>query len=168
MALTKIEFRPGVSKDDSPLATEGGWVDSDKIRFRQGKPQTLGGWSKVNPTSAFTGTCRGLHSWTALDGQFRIGVGTHSKLYVYAGGGLYDITPVGLAAGNESSGGGLGYGTGTYGSGVYGGASTAEFRPRTWSLANWGEHLIACPRRGGVYEWAAVTATPAAAVTNAP
>lgn len=162
-----MEFRPGVSIDDSPLASEGGWVDADKVRFRQGKPQVVGGWAKLTST-AFDGKCRGLHAWCALDGQFRIAAGTHTKLYVYDAGGLYDITPVGLPAGNESSGGGLGYGTGTYGSGVYGGASTAEFRPRTWSLANWGEHLIACPRRGGVYEWAGVTATPAAAVTNAP
>jgi hypothetical protein len=167
MTLAKMEFRAGVSKDDSPLSTEGGWVDTDKIRFRQGKPQTIGGWNKLTST-AFTGICRGLHAWTALDGLSRIGVGTHSKLYVYSGGGLYDITPVGLLAGNESSGGGFGYGTGGYGEGVYGGAGTAEFRPRTWSLANWGENLIANPRRGGVYEWAGVTSTPAAVVTNAP
>lgn len=168
MPLMKMEFRPGVSKDDSPLAMEGGWVDTDKIRFRQGKPQVVGGWEKLNPTTPFVGKCRGLHAWTALDGMFRVGVGTHSGLYVYSGGGLSDITPTGLLAGNESSGGGTGYGTGTFGSGVYGGASTAEFRPRTWSLSNWGEFLIANPRRGGVYEWAGNIATPAAVVTNAP
>jgi hypothetical protein len=167
MPLAKMEFKPGVSKDDSPLAAEGGWVDCDKIRFRQGRPQTLAGWEKLTST-AFEGVCRGLHAWTALDGQFRIGVGTHSHLYVYAGGGLYDISPVGLAVGNESSGGGLGYGTGGYGEGVYGGASTAEFRPRTWSMSNWGEYLIANPRRGGVYQWAGVTATPAAIIATAP
>jgi hypothetical protein len=167
MALAKMEFRPGISKDDSPLSAEGGWVDGDKIRFRQGKPQVLGGWEKLTST-AFEGICRGLHVWVALDGQFRIGVGTHTKLYVYSGGGLYDITPVGLVAGNESSGGGLGYGTGGYGEGVYGGASVAEFRPRTWSLANWGENLVANPRRAGVYEWAGNTASPAAIIATAP
>ena len=167
MALTKMDFRPGVSKDDSPLSTEGGWVDTDKIRFRLGKPQTIGGWTKLVST-AFSGKCRGLHAWNALDGMPRIGVGTHTKLYVYSGGGLYDITPVGLLAGNESSGGGTGFGTGGYGEGVYGGAGTAELRPRTWSLSNWGEYMLAVPRRGPLYEWAGVTATPAAEVTAAP
>jgi hypothetical protein len=167
MALTAMQFRAGVSKDDSPLAVEGGWVDTDKVRFRQGRPQTIGGWEKLTPT-AFDGKCRGLHAWTALDGQFRVGVGTHTKLYAYAAGDLHDITPVGLTAGNEDSGGGLGYGTGGYGEGVYGGASVAEFRPRTWSLANWGENLLANPRRAGVYEWAGNPAAPAALVTNAP
>src|SRR6185369_17727368 len=117
MALTKMDFRPGVSKDDSPLSTEGGWVDTDKIRFRLGKPQTIGGWTRLTST-AFDGKCRGLHAWNALDGMPRIGVGTHTKLYVYSGGGLYDITPIGLLAGNESSGDDTGFGTGTYGSGV--------------------------------------------------
>jgi hypothetical protein len=166
--LTKMEFKPGVSKDDSPLASEGGWVDGDKIRFRGGRPQTLGGWSKLSGSS-FSGKCRGLHAWNALDGLPRIAVGTHSNLYIYSGGGLSDITPVGLPAGYESSGGaGTGFGQGTFGSGVFGGVSTTEFRPRTWSLTNWGEHLLANPRRGGLYEWAGVTSTPAALVSGAP
>lgn len=167
MALTKLEFRAGIVKDDSPLSVEGGWVDADKVRFRGGRPQIVGGWEKVT-SEAFEGICRGLHSWAGLDGAYRIGVGTHSHLYVYYGGGLYDITPAGLAAGLVSSIGGTGYGVGSYGEGAYGVPTTSDFRPRVWSLSNWGEYLLANPSRETLFEWTGDVSTPAAAVVNAP
>lgn len=167
MPLAKMEFKPGVSKDDSGLANEGGFVDADKVRFRQGRAQTVGGWSKVN-SSAATGVCRGLISWAGNDGVNRIGMGTHSKLYAYVAGGLYDITPVGLAAGLSSGIGGSGYGTGTYGTGTYGTSVLSETFPRTWSLATWGEKLLASPREGKLYEWSLGTGTPAAEIVAAP
>lgn len=167
MALTQINFKPGVSKDDTGLAVEGGYIDADKVRFRQAKPQTIGGWSKIT-SAALTGVCRGLHSWTGFDGAHRIAAGTHAKLMVYTSGGLYDITPVGLAAGLTSSVGGGGYGTGGYGSGTYGTSVLTETFPRTWSLASWGEYLLASPRGGKLYEWTLNTGTPAAEIVTAP
>lgn len=167
MPLQKIMFKAGVVKDDAPLAAEGGWIDADKVRFRQGQAQTIGGWERAGST-AFGGICRGLHAWANLDGAANVGIGTHTALWVSYGGGLYDITPVGLAAGLADGTGGSGYGTGTYGTGTYGSPSVGEYFPRTWSLANWGEYLLGVPRGGTLYEWAGVTATPAAAVTGAP
>jgi len=170
MALTRIDMRPGIVMDDSPLVAEGGWIDGDKVRFRQGLPQTLGGWAAVN-TDLFAGKCRGLHAWAAYDAGPRIAVGTHTKLYAAVAGGLYDITPSGLAAGLEDSLGTTagGYGSGTYGSGTYGGVSAlTEIFPRTWSFATWGEYLLACPRGQTLYQWSLDTGVIAAAVTNAP
>lgn len=167
MPLTKIGFRPGIVKDDSPLGSEGGWIDANKVRFRQGQPQTVGGWQKVT-SSAVTGICRGLHSWAGNDGANRIAVGTHSALWAYTGGGLYNITPVGLAAGLASGIGGSGYGTGTYGTGTYGTSTLSETFPRTWSLASWGQNLLASPREGKLYEWSLATGTPAAEIVAAP
>lgn len=167
MPLAKIEFRAGVVKDDSPLAAEGGFVDADKVRFRQGRAQTIGGWQKVTG-GAVTGLCRGLHSWAGNDGVNRVGIGTHAALWAYTDGGLYDITPVGLAAGLSSGLGGSGYGVGTYGSGTYGSSVLTEYFARTWSLASWGEHLLASPRAGALYEWDLNTGTPAVLIATAP
>ena len=61
MALVKYQFRPGINKELTAYANEGGWNDADKIRFRFGKPEKIGGWSK-NSTNSFQGTCRELHT----------------------------------------------------------------------------------------------------------
>jgi hypothetical protein len=90
--LSKVEFAPGIIKDDTPLASEGGWVDADKVRFRQGRPQTIGGWETATVTK-FDGIARGGHAWTDLMGQKQIAFGTAAKLYAYSGGQILDITP---------------------------------------------------------------------------
>lgn len=236
--LTKLQFNPGVYKDDSPLTAEGFFVDADKVRFVRGKAQTISGWEAAT-TDPLTGVCRGIHSWLDNAGQACAGLGTHLSLHVYSDGDLYDITPVidrgvltnpfavtdgqtavtvthaahGLAVGqrvefsnattvggitpdgeysvssildddtyviehssaatstdasgggsvdfeyllapgNENGTGGSGYGTGAYGVGGYGSPSDVEYFPRTWSIANWGQNLVANPRGGGIYEWA--------------
>lgn len=167
MALSRVEFRPGVVKDDSGLAVEGGFIDADKVRFRQQRPQTIGGWQRVT-AQAFTGVCRGIHAWAGHDRVNRVALGTHLALWVYTGGGLVDITPPALAGG-ASSGGGGGFGAGVFGTGVFGSAGPAlpQF-PRTWSMANWGENLLAVPRGGRLYEWALDPALDAVAVTGSP
>jgi hypothetical protein len=170
MALTRIDMRPGIVMDDSPLAAEGGWIDGDKVRFRQGLPQTIGGWSAVN-TDLFSGLCRGLHAWAAFDAGPRIAIGTHTKLYASVAGGLYDITPGGLAAGLADSLGTTagGYGSSTYGTGTFGGTSAlTEIFPRTWSFATWGEHLLACPRGQTIYEWSLDTGVVPPAIVGCP
>jgi len=93
MAYTPLQFRPGINRDITPHANEGGWIDCDKVRFRQGFPETIGGWEKVAPTT-FQGTCRALHSWVALDNSKYLGIGTHLKYYILEGQDYYDVTPV--------------------------------------------------------------------------
>lgn len=93
MPLTKLQFRPGINRETTSYTNEGGWFDGDKIRFRAGLPEKIGGWQQVFPRS-YVGTARSLHSWKALSGTRYIGVGTHLKFYVNEGGGFNDITPI--------------------------------------------------------------------------
>ena len=93
MPLTKLQFRPGINRETTSYANEGGWFDSEKIRFRFGVAEKIGGWVK-NTASSFLGTCRALHSWVGLDGTVRTGVGTHLKYYIKEGSDFNDITPI--------------------------------------------------------------------------
>jgi hypothetical protein len=93
MPLTKLQFRPGINREITSYSNEGGWFDCDKIRFRFGFPEKIGGWLRLSSTT-FLGTCRALHPWVALDGSRYLGVGTHLKYYINEGGGYNDITPI--------------------------------------------------------------------------
>ena len=93
MPLTKLQFRPGIVRDLTSYSNEGGWRDGDKVRFRLGYPEKIGGWAKYS-SSTFLGSCRALHNWIALDGSDFLGLGTHLKYYVEEGGTYNDITPI--------------------------------------------------------------------------
>ena len=93
--LTKLQFRPGINREVTSYSNEGGWVDGNKIRFRAGYPETIGGWQKVSD-SKFLGVCRALINWTTLTGANLVGVGTNLKYYIERGGGFIDITPIRL------------------------------------------------------------------------
>jgi len=93
MPLTKLQFRPGVNQEITSYSNEGGWRDCDKIRFRFGYPEKIGGWEKYTSTT-YLGSARALHNWIALDGSNYLGIGTHLKYYIEEGQGLNDITPV--------------------------------------------------------------------------
>ena len=93
MPYTKLQFRPGINRETTSYTNEGGWFDSDKIRFRAGLPEKIGGWIKKGGQS-FLGVCRALHAFVALDGTNYMGVGTTVKYYIDEGGGLNDITPI--------------------------------------------------------------------------
>ena len=93
MPLTKLQFRPGVNRETTSYSNEGGWFDCDKVRFRFGTPEKIGGWQKLS-ASSFLGTCRALQPFVGLDGSNYIGVGTHLKYYIEEGGGYNDITPI--------------------------------------------------------------------------
>ena len=93
MALTKLVFRPGINRETTAYANEGGWWDGNLVRFRAGKPESIGGWTRYTKT-AMLGTGRSLLTWTALDGTIYTGMGTNLKYYVIRGGGLNDITPI--------------------------------------------------------------------------
>ena len=93
MPLTKLQFRPGVNQEITSYSNEGGWRDCDKIRFRFGYPEKMGGWEKYT-SSTYLGSARALHNWIALDGSNYLGVGTHLKYYIEEGGAFNDITPL--------------------------------------------------------------------------
>ena len=93
MPLQKLQFRPGIVRDTTDYTNEGGWKDGDKIRFRMGFPETIGGWNKLT-SETLDGACRFLHSWTSLAGTTYIGAGTNTKLYVVEGSDPADITPI--------------------------------------------------------------------------
>ena len=93
MPLTKLQFRPGINRESTSYANEGGWFDCDKVRFHQGFPEKFGGWQKFS-SSTYLGTARALHNWVALDGSNYMGVGTHLKYYIEEGGAYNDITPI--------------------------------------------------------------------------
>lgn len=93
MPLQKLQFRPGVNRETTSYTNEGGWFDCDKVRFRFGTPEKIGGWSKFSGKS-FLGTCRAIKPFVALAGESYLGVGTHLKYYINEGGGYNDITPI--------------------------------------------------------------------------
>jgi len=117
--LQKLQFRPGVNREGTTLANEGGWFECDKIRFRSGFPEKLGGWildtgtyyptapigtlvasgtedSAVPPAGAYWGVCRSMWNWNSLAGNNYLGMGTNLKFYIQNGpnGYFYDITPI--------------------------------------------------------------------------
>jgi hypothetical protein len=105
MPLQKLEFRPGINREGTTLANEGGWFESDKIRFRSGYPEKIGGWvldtgsnaSTLQPPAGdYWGVCRAMWNWLNLSGYNLLGLGTNLKYYIQngTGGSFYDITPI--------------------------------------------------------------------------
>ena len=93
MPYQNITLRPGIVRETTSYANEGGWFDCDMVRFRYGLPEKFGGWTKATPSS-FQGACRSLHNWVAADGSNYLGVGTNLKFYIEEGNNFYDITPI--------------------------------------------------------------------------
>ena len=105
MPLQKLQFRPGVNRESTTLANEGGWFESDKVRFRSGSAEKIGGWvadtgtttsTLTPPAGSFWGVCRSLWNWITLSSYNLLGVGTNLKFYIQSGtgGAFYDITPI--------------------------------------------------------------------------
>jgi hypothetical protein len=93
MPLKKLQLKPGVNRENTRYTSEGGWYSCDKVRFRQGTPEKIGGWQRVS-TNTYNGVCRALWQWATLGGVPYLGVGTNTKYYIYYGGEYYDITPI--------------------------------------------------------------------------
>lgn len=93
MPLQKLQFRPGLNREGTDYSNEGGWYDGDKIRFRSGFPEKIGGWTRM-ATAQFLGLARSLWNWVGLNGANYLGVGTNLKYYIEQGGTYYDVTPV--------------------------------------------------------------------------
>ena len=188
-----IEIPPGVIVDDTTFSVgQSAWADVNNVRFWRGQPQVIGGWQRLT-TSSLTGVCRSILPWTDNTGNLNIAFGTNSNLEVWIGGSLFDVTPTlatqlldsggnpitdssgnpiydaaGFLPGNVDGTSGSGYGTGAYGAGLYGEPSPGTNFPLTWSLAPWGQTLMACPRGQPIYQWSNNAATPAQILANAP
>ena len=93
MPLKKLQLRPGVNKENTRYANENGWYDSNKVRFRQGTPEKIGGWVRVS-ANTFLGICRSLWNWVTLAFSNLVGVGTNLKFYIENQGVYYDVTPI--------------------------------------------------------------------------
>ena len=92
MPLQKLEFRPGLNREGTDYANEGGWYDGDKVRFRSGFPEKLGGWSRLS-NNQFIGICRSMWNWVAINGSNYLGLGTSKKYYIESGTVFNNITP---------------------------------------------------------------------------
>jgi hypothetical protein len=93
MPLQKLQFKPGVDRENTRYAAEGGWYETNKVRFRRGMPQKIGGWVRLS-SATFLGICRSMLNWVTLQGQNLVSVGTNLKYYIERGGAYYDITPI--------------------------------------------------------------------------
>lgn len=93
MPLSKILFKPGVNKENTRYTSEGGWYDCDKVRFRQGSPEKIGGWAPFS-SNTFLGVCRSLWNWSTLAGDNLVGVGTNLKFFILKGNDYFDCTPI--------------------------------------------------------------------------
>jgi len=93
MPLTKLQFKPGINREGTNYSNEGGWFDGDKIRFKSGYVERIGGWQKV-ATTTFDGTCRNMLNFVTLASENFLFMGTHEKAYLEDGGTYYDITPL--------------------------------------------------------------------------
>ena len=93
MPLQKIELRPGINRESTTYSNEGGYFSGDKIRFRSGYPEKIGGWTRLS-NNTYQGTCRALVNWASLTGSNYLGVGTNLKYYIELGGVYNDVTPI--------------------------------------------------------------------------
>ena len=93
MPLSKIDFKPGINKEETDYANEGGWVDGNFVRFRKSRVEKIGGWVK-STSNTITGLPRALHAWITLAGTRLLGVGSTVKYYIETGGSFNDITPI--------------------------------------------------------------------------
>ena len=93
MPLKKLTLKSGVNRENTRYTSENGWYEGDKIRFRQGTPEKIGGWERLSENT-FLGICRSLWQWSSLIGEVYSGVGTNLKFYIEKGGSYYDITPI--------------------------------------------------------------------------
>jgi hypothetical protein len=93
MPLKKLLLKSGINRENTRYTSEGGWYECDKIRFRQGSPEKIGGWTRTS-NATYLGVCRSLWSWVTLDSQRLVGVGTNEKFYIENGTAYNDITPI--------------------------------------------------------------------------
>lgn len=169
-----IPIQPGLYKEATGASVQGRWIDGSNVRFWKGFAQRIGGWAKLITSGASTYPARGAAAWRTLSSVQYVGYGTANKLHLMAGATVYDITPTSdFTAGNANGATEFGWGDGGWGSSPFGGSATlyaTTLDPLTWTLSNWGEDLIACPRGQAIFLWDASvgTGTPAARISGSP
>lgn len=162
-----IQFPPGLVSNDTTYVAEGRVYDCSGVRCYDSGWQQLGGFESI-VTDPLPGVCRTVMQWTDNAGNANVALGLHNGLGLYYGGELFDITPAAFTEGNINGSASAGYGTGAYGLGPYGEATTDPVFPLTWSLSTYGESLIANAREQGIWIWQNDPNVIAAVVTNAP
>jgi len=170
--LIPIDLPPGQYRNGTILQSMGRWRDASLVRFYEGTTRPVGGWDAFSAT-LLPQKARAAHAWRSNAGAQWLAAGTADNLVVYSAETLQsDITPAALVEGRETAVQAAGYGAGAYGSGAYGADDTSTTRvlPATiWTLANFGEELIACADQDGrLFKWALDVASPAAVIANAP
>lgn len=100
MSIQKLIFKPGVNREGTTLTNEGSWFETDKVRFRSGFPEKIGGWAAIS-SNTFLGVCRSMWNWITLKNFNLLGIGTNQKFYIENGGNYYDITPIQDTPGSE-------------------------------------------------------------------
>lgn len=182
MALVPIDIPPGAHHNGTDLGSAGRWHDVSLVRWRQGSIRPIGGWTNFlddggDPAQVDSGNsiARGAVAWFDNSGVPRVAFGSADGLFSLNGDGtLAEITPAGLAAGNESSAERLGYGGKAYGEEAYGTQRSSDgtlVGADVWTLDTWGEYLVGCSTADGkLYEWQLDDTTPtvAAQISNAP
>jgi len=169
-----IEAPPGIYAETTDVDARGRWVDGSNVRFWKGRPQRFGGSATLLDSANTSSPIRGLRVFNRNSGEPVIAFGSADGLYVY-NSIEYDITPAGMATGPVDAVNPSGYGEGLYGTGFYGGATllaVSATPPRTWSIENYGEDIVACASdEQTIYYWdssGGYTSNPATALTNAP
>lgn len=157
MPLNKVRFKPGINREISQYSNSGGWWDADKVRFRAGFPESIGGWTAIEPTPV-SGVTRSIHEWSLLNGTLNLGIGSNSNYYILSGDAFHDITPAGFTPGPVDASLVSGWGVGPFGSGAWGFSPVPSFGPQyvdplIWSADNFGENIILNPRGGPIYYW---------------
>lgn len=167
-----IALPSGLRRDGTEGQSRGRWLRSNLVRGYGDDIGPVGGWRARSP-NAVSGKARAIVTWSTDGAERRIGIGTHTGLYVQnSAGAVFDITPSAFVAGGADASFNTGFGGGPYGSGIYGAPriDTGSPEPATvWTLDTWGSYLVGCcPSDGRLVQWENDTATDAAAITNAP
>ncbi len=168
--LLPLKIPPGVYRNGTNYQAARRWYDASLVRFFEGTTRPVGGWRRPGSGSV-TGSARGMFPWRDFGNNRWLAIGTHSNLYIFSGGSLYDVTPAGFTSGRADSLPGTGFGGGAYGAGAFGAAPTITgvLDATTWSFDNWGQYLVGCSNYDGkLYQWNLATGVVAAVIAGAP
>lgn len=170
-----LEIAPGLYKETTGKGARGRWIDGSNVRFWKGFPERIGGWATlIAPADASAEPARGAHAFKTLANIQYLAYGTATKLYLVRTGTVSDITPTSsFTAGAEDSSTTYDWGEGGWGDPPWSGVETLYTTTNhalTWTMASWGEDLIANPRGQGIFVWDASvgTGTPASRILTSP
>jgi len=148
MARIPISLPAGLKANDTSFSSQGTYREANHVRFSKGRAEVSKGFERVS-FDYIPGIVRNILAWKDNINASLIALASNSNLYVWRAGAIADVTPQDYAAGNVNNGTAPGYGMGPYGAGPYGSYSgDGGYSVKTWSLSNFGQALVASPRRG--------------------